>query len=437
MAETDYSSGNYNFDFSLLEANNDEVDEDLLSEDADGILDIDTDEDEKETDNSSLFGDLDNSITTLNKSVATLNNSVEDVWNTVNSIDTSVNQAVTVTTNGTFFHTQTTPNYLPYNDALIHVTNEGMNLGYYISNSSTDEKFYASNSNTKNFTTLASYNKNGVVRTAPSSGEKLEMVGSGIQLSSASNTLSLTSKGLIATTISGNELDLTGDGISITSSSSSSTGTLKISKDGIKLNHGGVDSITVKGDSISFSNGVKFGASSTDGLFYVGGNIPKSYTFKAGETKTTVTFTYKQLGGGNLSSTDYPDIVNDYTTYIEPGNLKPIAPVRIDTTFNGYIKIAGWNYNPGIGVNDTGNALTVSLTRQGAPTGSKLTCTLTVQTLWVRADITAAGKADTTSSSTDSEDTPTTSEAYYPLYGSYNTTSGRLSIYTGQSITTT
>ena len=140
------------------------------------------------------------------------------------------------------------------------------------------------------------------------------------------------------------------------------------------------------GTSVAFSNGVSFGANVTNGLFYVGKTITKTGTIAAGANSYKASFTYSELGGGSTST--------DYLNDILPYKLRAVAPVRIGTNHPAALKITGWNYNPSITSDSDGSVLTIRVSRNGASLSSKMSVTIYVQTLWIRANITSVDDAE-------------------------------------------
>jgi hypothetical protein len=145
--------------------------------------------------------------------------------------------------------------------------------------------------------------------------------------------------------------------------------------------------------SVTFSNGVSFSSTNTTGLFYVGTGVKKSGTIAAGANGLKIEFSYAELGGGKSST--------EYTSYIKPYGLRPVAPVRINTNHQYALKIAGWNYNPSAyndptdtSLSEDDIALVVRVNRSGASTKNKMSVTVYVQTLWVRASIAAVDSSD-------------------------------------------
>lgn len=125
--------------------------------------------------------------------------------------------------------------------------------------------------------------------------------------------------------------------------------------------------------SVAFSNGVSFGSTGTDGIFYVGRTISKSKNISAGANMMTMDFTYKELAG-------------DAYDYLSSNSFRPIHPVRLMTNHSSLVKISGWDYDPG-NLDSNTRSLRVKVSRQGANNKSSLSTTIYVQTGWVRANI--------------------------------------------------
>lgn len=406
----------YQEDFSSLIQDDDEIEEELedsSSEGTDPQTDPDTDEEAEVGEDDDLFVELDNSITGLKTSITGLNTSISTLESQVANINTAADQAVTVTNSGTFFHTKTSQDTLPYNTTLARLTNAGMNLGYY--SNTADGSFSASLANSKSFTTLASYNSTGIALYG--SNSTLDMTGNGIQIAGDNNKLDMSSNG-IQITSNDNSLSIASSGIQITGNNAN---TIKITTKGIQLLDSSSNGITINGNDVSFTNGVTFSATETTGLFFVGNTVRKSVTLKSGENYTTASFSYNTLCGDDLS-------------YLSGHGFRPVSPVQISTNHISLVKISGWNYNPSKEGKDT--ALTVSLTRNGASNTSTLSVTVYVQTLWVRASIDQVKDSDSSNSGSESgSDSPSSSTGatLYPIYGSYDSSTGKLNLYTAQS----
>ena len=135
----------------------------------------------------------------------------------------------------------------------------------------------------------------------------------------------------------------------------------------------------------SFSNGITFGSSGTDGIFYVGGTVSKKIRIAAGNNMGQINFSYSDLIGSKSGT------VHDY---LYNNLFRPLAPVRLMTNHSSMVKITGWDYNPGRIKNDDATSLSVKISRQGANNKSSLSVTVYVQTAWVRANIDQVDSGD-------------------------------------------